>query len=78
MSGTTFWMVKKYFTDFIFLNHIHHLQKRLTLHIIKYIKLFSFKPDSFRQFFVRVVAERTTRFHRLNNGISAVSIFSRS
>ena len=26
----TFWMVKKYF---VFLNHIHHLQRQLTLHI---------------------------------------------
>ena len=36
----------------ILLNHIHHLQKQLTLHIIKYIKVFSNKPDSFRQFVV--------------------------
>ena len=30
---------------FILLNHIYHLQKQLTLHIIKYIKVFSDKPD---------------------------------
>ena len=56
------------------LNHIHHLQKQLTLHIIKYIKVFSDKPDNLslvlllngRVDFKRVIME------------SVVSIFIRS
>ena len=40
-----FWMLKKIFY-FILLNYIHHLQKQLTLHIIKCINVFSDKPDS--------------------------------
>ena len=44
-SLSTFWMVKQIF-HFILLTHIHHLQKQLTLHIIKYIKVsVSDKPD---------------------------------
>ena len=40
--------------------------------MFKYIKVYSNKPDNFRQFVVRFVAERTTRFQPSNNGISAV------
>ena len=34
-------MVKKRVNLIILLNHVHHLQKQLTLHIIKYIQRFS-------------------------------------
>ena len=32
-------MIKKYLFYFILLNHIHYLQKQLTLHVIKYVKV---------------------------------------
>ena len=54
----TFWLVNKTFY-FILLNHIHHLQKQLTLYFIKYIKVFSDKPNNFRQFVISFAAERT-------------------
>ena len=47
------------------LQHIHHLQKRLTLHIIKYNKVFSDNPtvsDSLSPGLL--LTERTTRFQR--------------
>ena len=62
-------MVKKYF---ILLNHIHHLQKQLTLHIIKHIKVFS---DNFRQFVVSFAAERKARFQPWNSGILLLFLF---
>ena len=63
----TLWMVQKIFY-FNLSHHIHHLKKQPTLYhcnwykrILKYIEVFSEKPNSFRQFVVRFVAERTTR-----------------
>ena len=43
-GGGAFWMVNKYF-NYISLNHIYHLQRQLILHINKYIKVFSDKPE---------------------------------
>ena len=37
-----FWIVKKIF---YLLNHIHYLQRQLALHINKYIKVFTDKPE---------------------------------
>ena len=70
----TLWMVQKIFY-FNLSHHMHHLKKQPTLYhcnccgecikltkrILKYIEVFSEKPNSFRQFVVRFVAERTTR-----------------
>ena len=70
----TLWMVQKLFY-FNLSHHIHHLKKQPTLYhcnccgecikltkrILKYIEVFSEKPNSFRQFVVGFVAERTTR-----------------
>ena len=70
---TPFWMVKKYLIYFILLNYIHHLEKQLTLHIIKYINFFSDKPDS-----LSLVSLLNGRLD-FNRGISVVvSILFRS
>ena len=56
------WAVKKVFY-FILLNHIHHLQNGYLPYILlSIIKVFSDKPDNFRQFVVSFAAERQTRF----------------
>ena len=49
-AGAFRWFKNIYF---ILLNHIHYSQpKHLTLHVIKYIKVFPDKPNNFRQFVV--------------------------
>ena len=64
---------------FILLNHIYHLQKQLTLHIIKYIKVFSDKPDISDSLSLVLLLNGRLNFNReIMEFQPVVSIFIRS